>query len=103
MERTEAIHGARYTTMCDVYSFGICMWEVLSRRVPYDDHTIKTMSDMMQFMQRVANVGLRPTPMPGPAELDTLIRECWTADEKCRPTAVEVHERLAQMLSRCSV
>ena len=33
----EIINGEPYSSSCDVYSFGIILWELYTRRIPYDD------------------------------------------------------------------
>lgn len=31
------LKGSRYTEKCDVYSWGVTLWEVLTRRVPFEE------------------------------------------------------------------
>lgn len=33
----EVFEGSRYTEKCDVFSWGVILWEVLSRKKPFDD------------------------------------------------------------------
>lgn len=62
----------RYSEKADVYSFGMVMWECLSRRIPFDG-----MSALAAAMN-VATLGLRPEMPPGTDPLHAeLIRECW--------------------------
>jgi hypothetical protein len=36
---SQVLTSTKYTPMCDVYSWAICMWEVWSRRIPFTcDH-----------------------------------------------------------------
>ena len=76
---------ARYGLPADVYSFGITMWETLSRATPYADIDCPT----RVLVNRIIDEGLRPT-MPtteaGPAWFEGLMRRCWDRDPTQRPT-----------------
>ena len=54
----EMLSGLQYTSTVDVYSFGILLWEIVTRRVPYENITsVKIISSVIG--------GLRPmVPMP---------------------------------------
>ena len=64
----------------DVYSYGILMWEVLSRKIPFE---------RMNEAQIIAHLteGKRPTPTPedSPDDLIKLMQECWTQSAGMRP------------------
>lgn len=51
----EVIRGEHYNRSCDVYSFGIMLWEMLTRRRPYGG-----MNDFQVYYQ-VGTSDLRPT------------------------------------------
>jgi hypothetical protein len=51
----EVIIGEKYTEKADVYSFGIILWEIMTRMEPYPD------KEAMQIVLQVVKDGLRPT------------------------------------------
>ncbi|CAI9097634.1 OLC1v1034105C1 [Oldenlandia corymbosa var. corymbosa] len=75
------IHGS-YDCRCDVFSFGICLWEI--------------------YYQKRAQLNLSTTPRIGddcPEDLANLMRRCWR-DCKDRPKMTEVAKDLEDMLSK---
>jgi serine/threonine protein kinase len=46
-----------YTEKVDVYAFGIILWEIISRKHPYEDHDFKFLSEKEKAIRN----GLRPT------------------------------------------
>ncbi|CAM6005719.1 unnamed protein product [Sphagnum balticum] len=78
----EVFSGMTYSTSCDVYSFGIVMWEVLSGRVPYNTEsgvTDPTPNEIVWYFKNVVEKGLRPEKLPLPVsdELNALMNEAW--------------------------
>nr|UDO47406.1 ser/thr kinase [Pandoravirus massiliensis] len=83
--------------MADVYSFGIILWEVLTRQQPYNGMTPAA----------VAVAVIRDDARPRiPADLNVdaqpesyvdLIKECWHRDPTVRPTFIEIMTRLSAM------
>lgn len=90
-------HRSRYTSTVDVYSFGILLWEIISRKIPYEKITsIKIISSVIG--------GLRPmVPVPSDGELfiagiDTLMEECWAERADKRPSFSTIAARLDTVL-----
>lgn len=76
----EVLEGSVYTEKADVYSFGIILWEIMSRDIPY-----KLMAHMTIGYQVVAE-DLRPTIPKGLDEgMVDLIKRCWARDAETRP------------------
>ena len=73
----------------DVYSYGIVMYEVVSRKVPWAGN------DGAQIIAAVM-AGLRPSPTPPntPRALIELMEECWAHDTAMRPTFTRAVEAL---------
>ena len=40
----EMLRGERYTKKVDCYSFGVCVWELVTRRIPYVSTTLRLVS-----------------------------------------------------------
>ncbi|CAM9480839.1 unnamed protein product, partial [Laminaria digitata] len=82
------VKGSSYAS--DVYSFGIVAWEVLSMQVPWEDEAIP-----LNIYKRVVFKGERPTiPADAPADIATIVRDCWAGAPEDRPTSSEVMRRL---------
>ncbi|KAG6546137.1 hypothetical protein Mapa_012171 [Marchantia paleacea] len=91
----EVIDGGKkagYDHKCDVFSFGICLWEMYCCDVPYSDLVGLRVRDMAL---QIAREGRRP-PIPRctPTLLKNLMTRCWDADPNNRPEMQEVVEIL---------
>lgn len=66
----EVLNNERYTIKADVYSFGICLWEMCTREDPYEGmppyNVIIAVATKVFFLgsHRSNFEGLRPTPVP---------------------------------------
>ncbi|XP_039029044.1 probable serine/threonine-protein kinase SIS8 isoform X2 [Hibiscus syriacus] len=70
---------------CDVYSFGVILWELSTLRQPWGG---------MNPMQVVGAVGFQHRRLDIPDDMDPtiaeIIRRCWQTDPKLRPTFAEI-------------
>eukprot|EP00731_Ephydatia_muelleri_P025830 Em0017g913a len=66
---------------CDVYSFAILLWEIVTHKVPYDG------MNLAAILSQVIKEGKRPDiPSSCPEFLSGLMTQCWDEDPKKRPT-----------------
>lgn len=89
----EVLRNQRYSVKADVYSFGICLWELYTRTAPYAGMT------PFQVMFGVASSGMRP-PIDEedcPAPWRELMLSCWSEAPEERPTFDEIARSLQTM------
>jgi tRNA A-37 threonylcarbamoyl transferase component Bud32 len=80
----EMLRGERYSKKVDCYSLGVCLWELITRRIPYEG------VQSVRIITSVIN-GMRPQiPKATPAGLVKLITLCWHTKPTVRPSAAEV-------------
>ncbi|GKV19645.1 hypothetical protein SLEP1_g29874 [Rubroshorea leprosula] len=76
----EVLDGKPYNRRCDVYSFGICLWEIYCCDMPYPDLSFADVSSA------VVRQNLRPEiPRCCPSSLANIMRKCWYANADKRP------------------
>ncbi|KAF3796070.1 Serine/threonine-protein kinase [Nymphaea thermarum] len=81
----EVLNGKPYNRKCDVYSFGICLWEIYCCEMPYPDLSFAEVSSA------VVRQNLRPeVPRCCPNSLATIMKKCWDANPDKRPDMDEV-------------
>jgi serine/threonine protein kinase len=89
----EVIAGHRYTEKADVFSFGVNLWELLTRDTPYRG------MQPMQVGLAVLHRGLRPRiPSDCPSLWSALMRACWRADPSRRPSFGQLVSALEKIL-----
>ena len=95
--RPQVIRHEPYGTGCDVYSFGVLCWEMLSYSIPFPQHT------PVEVALSVATKGMRPEiPAHSPRDLVDLIEQCWQQQALLRPSFAKVRRaprRAAAVLS----
>eukprot|EP00172_Hildenbrandia_rubra_P001221 Plantae.Rhodophyta-Hildenbrandia_rubra.ctg17685.p1 GENE.Plantae.Rhodophyta-Hildenbrandia_rubra.ctg17685~~Plantae.Rhodophyta-Hildenbrandia_rubra.ctg17685.p1 ORF type:complete len:1190 (+),score=214.78 Plantae.Rhodophyta-Hildenbrandia_rubra.ctg17685:7762-11331(+) len=88
----EVLGNRPYSEKADVFSFGILLWEMVDRRLPYFG------MKPMQVALAVLNQGLRPQIPPNcPRPLRWLMERCWSQDPLRRPSFVDISTILEEM------
>eukprot|EP01119_Soliformovum_irregulare_P009787 TRINITY_DN2357_c0_g1_i2.p1 TRINITY_DN2357_c0_g1~~TRINITY_DN2357_c0_g1_i2.p1 ORF type:complete len:714 (+),score=158.22 TRINITY_DN2357_c0_g1_i2:43-2184(+) len=78
-----------YTNKADSYSFGILLWEILMRDVPYGD------MDRWQMEREIFQNKIRPTiPKDCPPEYAKLMTCSWNEKPSKRPTSSQIVQEL---------
>lgn len=87
----ELLKGESPSTKADIYSYGICLWQMLNREQPYGNE------NQHVVIFGVVAYQLRPElkeDITGDEPYVNLIRQCWQAEAKFRPAASEIVDRL---------
>ncbi|CAG8666644.1 14004_t:CDS:2 [Cetraspora pellucida] len=77
----------KYDIKCEVYSFGMLLWEIAELRIPYKDET-----DILVIRDLVAKNHYRESFSHGgvPKEWKDLVKAAWNQDPKFRPAFTEM-------------
>jgi serine/threonine protein kinase len=88
----EVLRNEKYDEYADVYSFGIVLWECITREDPFRG------LPPFQIVIGVGTKGLRPPiPTDCPAHWAKFITDCWGEDPTTRPSFDEIMKRLEEM------
>lgn len=88
----EVFEGSNYTERCDVFSWGIILWEVLVREQPFKE--IEFTYSIMWSVHK----GHRPNLIEGcPKPIEKLMVSCWDSNPQCRPPMTEVLETMNKL------
>ncbi len=93
----ELIQGRSYTLSSDVYSFGLVLWEIWGRTIPFNDFRFGNQ------VEAAVLAGQRPVFADLEREPETLTayarlaERCWHAEPDRRPAIEEVVSSLAQL------
>lgn len=85
----EVLAAEKYTEKADVFSYGVVVWETITRECPYDGLS------QIQAALGVLNNNLRPTvPEHCPPLFKKIMTLCWVSNPEERPTFETVLEIL---------
>lgn len=91
----ELLRGENVTPGADVYSFGVTLWQLLTREPPYE-------GERQHILYAVVAFNLRPDlnnpvfSLSGPGRLlKELLSRCWSADPSHRPSAEQLLTELS--------
>ncbi|VDM32423.1 unnamed protein product [Hydatigera taeniaeformis] len=88
----EALYSNRYTSKCDVWSFGILLWEIFSAGdTPYHGLTNSETRDLVENGYRLT------TPDRMPRQLGKQMQSCWHQNPNRRPTFANLVVSLTQL------
>jgi len=88
----ESLLEKKYSVKSDCWSYGVTLWEVLTRKEPYEE------LDNVQAASQVMHKGLRPRcPENTPPALAKLVDSCFEVDPKNRPSFTHIIEVLNEI------
>ncbi|XP_071499164.1 tyrosine-protein kinase Fer-like [Diadema antillarum] len=89
----EAMNYGKYTSMSDVWSFGILLWEIFSNgSTPYPGMSNNEAREKVQQGYRM------PAPEHTPDEVRMLMENCWKMEDEDRPKFKEAQAMLKRAL-----
>ncbi len=68
----------------DVYSFGILLWEMTARQVPFDGLPVGSIRDKVLAGERP------PVGLTVNGKIASLMKLCWAGEPSARPTMAKV-------------
>ncbi|XP_029451269.1 mitogen-activated protein kinase kinase kinase 7 isoform X2 [Rhinatrema bivittatum] len=90
----EVFEGSNYSEKCDVFSWGIILWEVITRRKPFDEIG----GPAFRIMWAVHN-GTRPPLIKNlPKPIESLMTRCWLKDPSQRPSMEEIVKIMTHLM-----
>ncbi|GIY68379.1 hypothetical protein CDAR_586171 [Caerostris darwini] len=90
----ESLEKGTYSTKTDVWSFGVVLWELMTRGVsPYPD------VDNWDIIHYLKSGRRMPQPSYCPDLLYEVMLSCWEEDAKSRPTFVQLEERVRGVIT----
>lgn len=82
----------------DIYSLGIVLWEIHTKRYPFEDYKYSFSSELER---EISLNGLRPKIDEEKGDWDSnyvlLLKSCWSEDASSRPSAKEISIELEKM------
>ncbi|AVR52835.1 serine/threonine protein kinase [Marseillevirus Shanghai 1] len=80
----EVLCGSRYNEKADVYSFGVLVWEVVTRKRPYEGQSPVRVAELAREGKRLS------IPNDCPKDIKKLLRRCWEEDPNGRPSMLDI-------------
>ncbi|XP_071685640.1 uncharacterized protein [Rutidosis leptorrhynchoides] len=94
----EVLRNEQADEKCDVYSYGVVLWEIITGKIPWDD---------LNAMQVIAAVGFMNKRLEIPKDVDSmwvsLIESCWCSKPQSRPTFQEILYKLKDLHRKYAV
>ncbi|XP_037947178.1 tyrosine-protein kinase Fer isoform X4 [Teleopsis dalmanni] len=91
----EALNFGKYTSLCDVWSYGILMWEIFSK----GDTPYSGMSNS-RARERIDTGYRMPAPENTAPEMYRLMLKCWAAEAESRPHFDEIFNVVDALILR---
>ncbi|CAJ0948893.1 unnamed protein product, partial [Mesorhabditis belari] len=87
----EAYKLKEYGEASDVWSFGVVLWELLTKSIPYEG--IQGIVVAYNVAERKLNLPVRPE---WPQTLQAILKTCWDYEPTQRPSFIMLHQQLTE-------
>lgn len=90
----EVFEGSNYSEKCDVFSWSIILWEVITRRKPFEE-----IGGSAFCIMWAVHRGTRPPLIKDlPEPIETLMTRCWDKEPSQRPSMSEVRDTMSCLM-----
>jgi serine/threonine protein kinase len=93
----EVIDSGNYGPACDVYSFGIILWELIFQKLPYVGETRHAV--LFEVKTHKRRPSLSSFPSNTPKMLESLMKQCWSQSPQERPSFKSIVSQLSIVYS----
>ena len=100
VQAPEVICGEPYTAQSDIYSFGLVLWEILTRKHPFKEE-VRADTQIPSFIQAGGRPHLPVDPLF--PEFSEIVSACWAQDPSERPPLSHTLAQLLSLVPRFSI
>ncbi|XP_041826993.1 mitogen-activated protein kinase kinase kinase 7-like [Melanotaenia boesemani] len=90
----EVFEGSNYSEKCDVFSWSIILWEVITRKKPFDEIGGSAFCIMWAVHRGTRPPLIRDLPEP----IENLMTRCWDKEPNQRPSMSEVRDTMTHLM-----